>query len=158
MHTISKQKKEDITISLRMTENEFKEFLSSRNLCVRGTPQQKRKGKTKNEFQSLAEQRYYEFYIQPMLAAKKLERWTMHESFVVLDSFSYKGKKYRKRIYTPDFMLYFSDGKVKAVEIKGTKIKKLQREYPLKKQLFIQRYCLPNDWEFEEIVAEDLTK
>lgn len=144
-------------MALRMTEAEFKDFLAQRNGKVK-VQTQKRKGRTKKEFQSLAEERYYEFYIRPLEIAGLLESWSMHESFVVAESFTYQGKSYKSRVYTPDFVLKMKDGKTRVIEIKGTKVKKLQREYPLKKQLFIQKYCIPKNWTFEEIVAEELTQ
>lgn len=145
-------------MSLRMTEAEFKDFMAKKGGSVRIKKQQKKRGKTKAEFQSLAEERYYTLYIQPMELTGILKRWSMHKSFVVMDAFTYQKKHYQERIYTPDFVIELTDGSTKIIEIKGTKIRKLQREYPLKKQLFIQRYCIPNNWTFEEIPAEKLTQ
>lgn len=145
-------------MSLRMTEAEFKDFMAKKGNSVRIQKQQKKRGKTKDEFQSMAEERYYYLYIQPMEFAGLVKSWTMHKSFVVMDAFTYQKKRYKERVYTPDFFIELTDGSTRVIEIKGTKIRKLQREYPLKKQLFIQRYCIPNNWLFEEIPAEELTQ
>lgn len=150
---------------MRISEEELERILSNPSVRIHGSKSEqeqkqsrpRRTGKKKDEFQSLAEQRYYEIYIRPFELAEQLDHWSMHESFVVVDSVTYQGINFRKKIYTPDFMLYFKDGKTKAVEVKDDKIRKLQREYPLKKQLFIMKYCIPNGWDFEEIRASDLT-
>lgn len=65
----------------------------------------------------------------------------MHESFIIADEFEYQSQKFKKKIYTPDFVLRFKDGSVRIVEVKGKVIKKIQREYSLKKQLFISTVC-----------------
>ena len=148
---------------MRMTETELEDLLNRGNIKIHGEPdsaftkRKKQKGKSKDEFQSLAEKRYYEQYIQPMVLAGLVDRWSMHESFVVEEGFVYQGIRFRDKIYSPDFMIYFKDGSVTAVEVKGDQIRKLQREYPLKKQLFIRKFCIPNNWAFKEIRAADLT-
>lgn len=144
---------------MRMTEAELKQLLKNRNLHVQESTSstKPRKGKSKDEFQSLAEQRYFEYYVQPLEITGQLDHWSIHESFVVCEAFSYEGRRFTQKIYSPDFMLYFKDGSVKAVEVKDKHIRKLQREYPLKRQLFVQKYCVPNHWIFEEVDAAELT-
>lgn len=150
---------------MRISEEELDRILKNPSIRIHGIKTENdegskkplMRGKKKDEFQSLAEQRYYERYIRPFELAEKLDHWSMHESFVVVDAVSYQGNNFRAKIYTPDFMLYFKDGSVKAVEVKDDKIRKLQREYPLKKQLFIMKYCIPNGWDFDEVRASDLT-
>lgn len=44
----------------------------------------------------------------------------------------------------------------KIFEIKGGMIKKLQRNYPLCRQLFILKYCLPNDYKFIEVHDDEI--
>lgn len=155
-------------MGLRMTEEELNVLLKRGSVRIheekkgkpvgqKGKRTARKNGKTKDEFQSLAEQRYYEMYVQPLELAGMLDHWSMHESFVVEEGLSYQGMRFRPKIYSPDFMLYFKDGSVLAVEVKGSRIKKLQREYPLKKQLFIRKYCIPNKWDFSEVKAETLT-
>ncbi|WNS40840.1 hypothetical protein [Paenibacillus sp. MMS20-IR301] len=48
------------------------------------------------------------------------------------------------------------DGSVEVVEIKGRVIKKLQRDYPLRRQLFILNYCIPNNWKFKEVHDDEI--
>jgi Protein of unknown function (DUF1064). len=117
-----------------------------------------RKGRSKDEFQSLAEEIYYHHYIQPLILQGKLESVNMHETFQIVEAVQWGKIKLAAKVYTPDFVIRFLDGKIKVIEIKGTKVKKLQRDYPLRRQLFLLKYCIPNDWEFEEVKAETLTQ
>lgn len=148
---------------MRISEDDLQAILKNPAIKVHSESKQqlkqkkKRVDKTKNEFQSLAEERYYERFVWPFEIAGKLDRWTMHESFEIVEALNYQGIKFRSKVYSPDFVLYFKDGGVKVVEVKDDKIRKLQREYPLKKQLFIMKYCIPNGWDFEEVRASELT-
>lgn len=160
-------------MSMRMSEEELKQLLKNKSVRIHGTPSSTNKnnlstvvqkptkkilpGHKKTEFQSVAEQKYFECYIQPLELSGQLERYSMHETFTVLDGIEFQGKKLQSRKYSPDFMLYFKDGTVKAVEIKGKKIRQWQREYPIKRQLFIMRHCIPKNWIFEEVSSEELT-
>lgn len=45
---------------------------------------------------------------------------------------------------------YFRDGAVVVVEVKSKKIKKLQREYHIRRRLFIEKYCRPSGWKLTE--------
>ena len=47
---------------------------------------------------------------------------------------------------------------MQAIEVKGKAMKKLQRDYPLRRQLFLLRYAVPKGWAFLEIPAEDITQ
>lgn len=73
-----------------------------------------------------------------------------------MEAVEHCGKKYRKRVYTPDFYMELKDGSVEIVEVKGRMIKKIQRDYPLRRQLFILKYCLPNNWKFIEVHDDEI--
>lgn len=102
-------------------------------------------------FDSAAEERYFEQSIRPVLLAGLLLQYELHKTFEIVPAMEHCGKKYKNRVYTPDFYLEYRDGTVEVVEIKGRAIKKLQRDYPLRRQLFIYQYCIPNGWRFLEI-------
>lgn len=106
-------------------------------------------------FDSAAEERYYTTQVMPRLATGIISSCEIHQSFEVVEAVKHNGMAYKNRIYTPDFILKFRDGSTDIVEIKGREIKKLQRDYPLRRQLFIIKYCIPNGWKFIEIAAED---
>ena len=117
----------------------------------------KRKGKTMSEFQSTAEKVYYQEYIEPLILTGEITSCDMHKRFDIVPAVKWGNVQLRTKRYTPDFVLTFRNGSIKVVEIKGKVIKKLQRDYPLRRQLFILNFCIPNNWEFEEIEAEMLT-
>jgi len=108
------------------------------------------------EFDSDAEQRYYEKRVLPPLQTGLLLCCELHKAFEIVPALEHCGRKYKNRIYTPDFYLEYQDGSVEVVEIKGRKIKKLQRDYPLRRQLFILNYCIPNNWRFMEVHDDEI--
>jgi hypothetical protein len=151
---------------MRMSERKLRELLNS-NKSLRCSPdlngtatnsnsKSVSQGKEKKEFDSLAEKIYYYEYLYPLYLTNKISNIDIHKSFKITD----KNPIFpciRERIYTPDFVLHFPDGNIKIVEVKGDKIKKLQREYPLKRDLLLLQFCIPNGWDFEEVKAELLT-
>ena len=137
-------------MGIRMTERELQDLLKTGKIRTEtpiSTEKKKRKGKSKDEFQSYAEQRYWETVLYPMHLAGLIRSCDLHRYFNL-----------RAKVYTPDFFLEMTDGSVRVIEIKGKVIRKLQRDYPLRRQLFILNYCIPNNWEFEEVSSEELTK
>ncbi len=153
---------------MRLTEDELQALLSSnKSLRVNSASQpskadrhvkslQKSSVFPKKEFDSLAEEKYYNEYLFPLLLIKEIESIELHIKFTLVEEIpEYKIKKI---VYTPDFILHYPDGSVKVIEIKGTKIKKLQRDYHIRKSLFIRDYVIPKGWNFEEIKAEDITQ
>lgn len=150
---------------MRMTEDELQALLS-RNKSLKANfstspPKVKNKDKSvakiKPMFDSLAEEKYYNEYLYPLILAKEIESVELHKSFEILSSINQAGIKLRAKVYTPDFIIHYPNGSVKVVEIKDKIVKKLQRDYQLRKHLFIEKYVLPNGWEFEEVIAEDIT-
>ena len=119
-------------------------------------PRQKR-GKAKDEFQSYAERLYWETVIQPLMLVGEIVSFDLHRSFEVVPAVKWGNVSLRAKSYTPDFFLTMKDGSIKVVEIKGKVVRKLQRDYPLRRQLFILNYCIPQGWQFEEVSAESLT-
>jgi predicted nuclease of restriction endonuclease-like RecB superfamily len=155
---------------MRMTEDELQALLS-RNKSLKANfsvppPNVKNKAKIKpnintiqpkKEFDSLAEEKYYNEYLYPLILAKEIESVELHKSFEILSSINQAGIKLRAKVYAPDFIIHYPNGSVKVVEIKGKIVKKLQRDYQLRKHLFIEKFVIPNGWKFEEVIAEDIT-
>lgn len=141
---------------MRMTEDELQALLS-RNKSLKVNFPNINTIQPKKEFDSLAEEKYYNEYLYPLILAKEIESVELHKSFEILSAINQNGIKLKAKVYTPDFIIHYPNGSVKVVEIKGKVIKKLQRDYPLRKHLFIEKYVLPNGWEFEEIIAEDMS-
>lgn len=107
-------------------------------------------------FDSQAEERFYNRHVLPGLLSGIIISSDVHKTFEIMEAVEHCGHKYKNREYTPDFVLAFRDGTVEVVEIKGKQVKKMQRDYPLRKQLFILKYCIPNGWKFIERPAEEL--
>jgi len=145
---------------MRMSESELQELLCRNKALkcssVSNTEKQKAVNapKIKDDFDSEAERRYYNNYLYPLILIKEIKSVELHKSFEILSALEYSWGKLKARVYTPDFIIHYSNGAVKAVEIKGKVIKKLQRDYQLRKHLFIEKYVVPNGWEFEEVEAE----
>ena len=114
--------------------------------------------KLKSEFDSVAEAEYYMYEILPKLRTGEITECEKHRSFVLLEATEYMGKKLTQIVYTPDFVLTYSTGRVVVVEVKGTIIKKLQRDYHIRIRLFIEKYCRPNGWEFKEHLINQKSK
>lgn len=154
---------------MRMTEDELQALLSSnKSLKVNSMsqlPKSEKQAKSKpksssilpkKEFDSYAEEKYYNEYLFPLILIKEIESVELHKTFTLIEAIpEYKIKEI---VYTPDFIIHYPSGSVKVIEIKGSKIKKLQRDYHIRKSLFIRDYVIPNGWTFEEIKAEDITQ
>lgn len=151
---------------MNWTEQQYNDFLQKKKKPVPTQQPVAQKPKKKapmsplgaDRVDSYAERIYEQEYLQPMLLVGELTRIESHQSFELLPKCELCGQKLRRKMYTPDYILYFADGSVKVVELKGKVVKKLQREYQLRKHLFIEKYCIPNGWLFEEIESESLTK
>lgn len=109
-------------------------------------------------FDSEGEQIYYERFIASELKAKKIKKCEMHRAFEIIPQFEFNGKKYRKREFKPDFVLTFKDGTIKVIEVKSKYVRHAQRDYPLRRNLFLLNYCVPNKWAFEEVSADEMKK
>lgn len=159
---------------MRLTEKEYEELCRKRNLkyippknktlsnsilpqTTKDAPKSKKKGNTKHsDFDSLAEENYYNFYIKPKLMSGEFLSCEIHKKFIILNAIP--EYHFGNREYTPDFYITRADNSILVVEMKGKVIKKLQRDYPLRKHLFVEKFCIPNGWEFIEENSEQWTQ
>ena len=66
------------------------------------------------------------------------------------------GVKLRSVQYTADFRLTYADGTVEIVEIKSKFVRRMQRDYPVRRRVFLELIARPAGWKFTEIItAED---
>lgn len=163
LHSTLLKSRLDSGCGMRMTEEELNAMLGRNpRLKVRDLCGGKHKKKAalpplpKPKFDSLAEERYYFGHVLPLMQSGEIIDCTLHKTFEVIEAVHHNGKVYKNREYTPDFMLTLADSRVRVVEIKGRAIKKLQRDYPLRRQLFIIKYCVPNGWLFEEVADDEV--
>lgn len=117
----------------------------------------KKQEREKKAFDSYAEELYYEREVRPRLLSGEIESAEMHMEFEILPAVEAAGTVCRAKKYTPDFILHYADGRVEVIEIKGSKVKRLQRDFELRKHLFIVSVCQPRGWSYRQIKAEDIT-
>lgn len=110
------------------------------------------------DFDSSGEAVYYAQFVYPLLLTGEIVSCDMHREFEILPKLVFQGKTYRPRKFKPDFFLTYKDGHVKVVEVKSKYVRHAQRDYPLRRQLFLDKYCAPNNWAFEEVCSDDLIK
>lgn len=100
----------------------------------------------------------YEFYIGtvlPKLAARELRAWEQHPRFVLFPAGEYDGVKLREIRYTADFRLDYADGGVEIVEVKSKFVRRMQRDYHIRRRIFIETVARPAGWRFREIITAD---
>ena len=146
---------------MRMTEEELRRVIDNNPaLKIRDSGAKKSPAQTaippEPEFDSEAERKFYNRRVIPGLVSGFILSCELHREFEVVEAVTHCGKTYRPRVYTPDFVLSYADGTVEVIEVKGKQVKKMQRDYPLRRQLFIIKYCIPNKWKFIEVPAEEL--
>lgn len=104
---------------------------------------------------SKLEQGYYTAFILPLELAGKIKRVELHHRFELLPKAEYCGLKLPAAHYTPDFLIYYKDGTVEAVEVKHEAIRKNQRDYIYRRRLFIDMIARPNGWRFTEYIKRE---
>ena len=106
-------------------------------------------------FDSKGEYEYYIGTVKPLLSSGKLKSCERQPVFKLFPAGEYMGIKLNAIRYTADFRLDFTDGSVEIVEIKSKFVKRQQRDYHIRKRLFIEQYARPNGWRFTEIITGD---
>ena len=102
----------------------------------------------KSKFDSYAEQLFYEREVSQRLLTGEITQVELHRRFVLLPAVEACGIKCKEKAYTPDFVIHYADERVEVVEIKGSKVKRLQRDFELRKHLFIVNICRPQGWTY----------
>ena len=109
----------------------------------------------RGRFESRGEYEYYYGTILPDIRAGKIMKCTEHPAFPLFESMECCGIKLGAMRYTADFRLDYADGTVEIVEIKSRFVRKQQRDYPLRRRIFIERCAKPNGWKFKEIITDE---
>lgn len=104
---------------------------------------------------SKLEREYYMAFIWPRELAGEVERVERHTRFELLPKAEYCGISLPAAHYTPDFLIYYKDGTVEAVEVKHEAIRKNQRDYIYRRRLFIDVIARPNGWRFTEYIKRE---
>jgi hypothetical protein len=99
----------------------------------------------------------YEFYIgtvAPMVANGTVVKCEQHPRFILFPESEYNGMKLRAIRYTADFRLDYADGTVEIVEVKSKFVRRMQRDYPIRRRVFLEQ-VRPLGWKFREVITTD---
>lgn len=107
------------------------------------------------EADSELERQYYAAVLWPKIMAGLVAQVELHKQFLLYPADTYCGLRLPAAHYTPDFLVTYTNGTVEAVEVKHTKIRKLQRDYIYRRRLFIEKYAKPNGWKFTEYIESE---
>ena len=111
---------------------------------------------TGKEFDSLGEYEYYIGTVAPKVARGEIVEGEAHPCFPLFPAGQYGALKLRPVRYTADFRLVYADGTVEIVEIKSKFVRRMQRDYPVRRRVFLELIARPAGWKFTEIItAED---
>lgn len=107
-------------------------------------------------FDSHGEYEYYIGTVAPKVARGEIVKWEGHPRFLLFPAGEYNGVKLRSVQYTADFRLIYADGTVEIVEVKSKFVRRMQRDYPVRRRVFLELFARPAGWKFTEIItAED---
>ena len=143
-------------VFMYLSEKEFKKLCKKLNINSKEIEKKSTSRKNINEFDSLAEENFYNLYLYRYIKNGFVTKYSLHSEFIVLDAIP--EYKLRKKVFKPDFFITTAKGETFIIEMKGKVVKKLQRDYGLRKHLFISKYCIPNNWKFIELKSEEWTQ
>ena len=90
------------------------------------------------------------------MARGEIVECEQHPAFPLFPAGEYGTMKLRSIRYTADFRLKYADGTVEIVEIKSKFVRRMQRDYPVRRRVFLEQIARPAGWKFTEIItAED---
>ena len=107
------------------------------------------------EFDSRGEQEFYLGVIVPKMQRGEVVRCEDHPRFDLFPAGEYCGIKLSAVRYTADFRLDYRDGSVEIVEVKSKFVRRMQRDYALRRRLFIETVARPRGWRFREVITTD---
>ena len=107
------------------------------------------------DFDSRGEYEYYIGTIAPKVARGEIVEWEAHPRFPLFPAGEYGGVKLRPVQYTADFRLIYADGTVEIVEVKSKFVRRMQRDYPVRRRVFLELIARPAGWKFTEIITAD---
>lgn len=107
------------------------------------------------EFDSRGEYEYYIGTVMPKMKSGEIVECEQHPRFALFGAGNYCGIKLGAIRYTADFKNTYKDGTVEIVEIKSKFVRRMQRDYPLRRRIFLEKYAIPEGWRFTEIITDD---
>lgn len=100
----------------------------------------------------------YEFYmgtVLPKMARGEIVTCEQHPAFALFPAGEYGALKLRPVRYTADFRLDYADGTVEIVEVKSKFVRRMQRDYPVRRRVFLELVARPAGWKFTEIATAE---
>ena len=88
------------------------------------------------KFDSRGEYEYYVGTVVPKIGRGEIVKWEAHPCFLLFPAGEYNGVKLRSVQYTADFRL-------------------MQRDYPVRRRVFLELIARPAGWKFTEIITAD---
>ena len=107
------------------------------------------------KFDSRGEYEYYVGTVVPKIGRGEIVKWEAHPCFLLFPAGEYNGVKLRSVQYTADFRLTYADGTVEIVEVKSKFVRRMQRDYPVRRRVFLELIARPAGWKFTEIITAD---
>lgn len=108
----------------------------------------------KAQFDSRGEYEFYVGEVLPGLRSGKIASCEEHPVFALFGSGEFCEIKLGTIRYTADFKITYSDGTVEIIEIKSRFVRRMQRDYPVRRRIFIEKYARPNGWKFREVITD----
>lgn len=109
---------------------------------------------TGREFDSRGEYEFYMGTVLPRMASGEIVKYEQHPQFILFPESEYNGIKLRSVRYTADFRLDYADGSVEIVEVKSKFVRRMQRDYTVRRRVFLEQ-VRPLGWKFREIITTD---
>ena len=110
---------------------------------------------TGKEFDSRGEYEFYIGTVAPKVARGEVVEWEAHPSFPLFPAGEYGALKLRPVRYTADFRLMYADGTVEIVEVKSKFVRRMQRDYAVRRRVFLELIARPAGRKFTEIITAD---
>lgn len=110
---------------------------------------------TGKDFDSRGEYEYYIGTIVPKMVCGVVVECEKHPCFQLFPPGEYGGMKLRPIQYTADFRLVYADGSVEIVEVKSKFVRRMQRDYPVRRRVFLELIARPAGWKFTEVITAD---
>ncbi len=110
---------------------------------------------SEDHFDSRGEYEYYIGEVVPRIENGEILSCERQPEFELFPAGKFGGLKLHEIRYTADFRLEYADGTVEIVEVKSKFVRRMQRDYHIRRRLFIEQYARPNGWKFTEIITDE---
>lgn len=110
---------------------------------------------SERDFDSRGEWEFYLREVLPNVECGALSSFELHPCFALYPPAQYGSLKLGALQYTADFRLNWADGRVEIVEVKSRFVRRMQRDYPIRRRVFLEKIAAPAGWGFREVITGD---